>query len=48
MSRIIKSREDLKFADIVVIKAGTSVVSNSDGYPFLSRMANIVESVNYF
>ncbi len=28
----------------IVIKAGTSVVSTDDGYPCLSRMANIVEN----
>jgi len=40
---MIRSREDLKLANRVVIKAGTSVVSTPEGYPSLSRMANIVE-----
>jgi len=40
---MIRSRDDLSLASRVVIKAGTSVVSTPDGYPSLSRMANIVE-----
>ena len=40
---MIRSREDLKLANRIVIKAGTSVVSTPEGYPSLSRMANIVE-----
>jgi glutamate 5-kinase len=42
----IHSRSDLPLARRVVIKAGTSVVSTPDGYPSLSRMANIVEHVS--
>ena len=45
---MISSRADLQYADFIVIKAGTSVVSTSEGYPFMSRMANIVESVRKF
>jgi hypothetical protein len=30
----------------IVIKAGTSVVSTPDGFPSLSRMADIVEHVS--
>lgn len=41
---MISSRKDLCSADIVVIKAGTSVVSTPEGYPCISRMASIVES----
>ena len=40
---MIHSREDIKLAQRIVIKAGTSVVSNPDGYPSLLRMASIVE-----
>jgi delta-1-pyrroline-5-carboxylate synthetase len=40
---MIRSREDLALASRIVIKAGTSVVSTPDGYPSLSRLANIVE-----
>jgi len=40
---MIRNRDDLSLATRVVIKAGTSVVSTPDGYPSLSRMANIVE-----
>lgn len=40
---MIHSREDLHLAQRIVIKAGTSIVSTPDGYPSLSRMANIVE-----
>jgi hypothetical protein len=40
---MIRSRKDIAFANRVVIKAGTSVVSTPDGYPSLSRMASIVE-----
>lgn len=43
LPRMIRNREDLSLASRVVIKAGTSVVSTPDGYPSLSRMANIVE-----
>jgi len=43
-SRItIRCRADLQKSNRIVIKAGTSVVSNEDGFPSLSRMANIVE-----
>ena len=42
---MIHSREDLPLATRVVIKAGTSVVSTPEGFPCLSRMANIVENV---
>eukprot|EP01040_Poterioochromonas_malhamensis_P023451 gene23451-28770_t len=40
---MIRSREDIALANRIVLKAGTSVVSTPDGYPSLSRMANIVE-----
>lgn len=40
---MIRGRDDLALASRIVIKAGTSVVSTPDGYPSLSRMANIVE-----
>lgn len=40
---MIRSRQDLRHAKRVVIKAGTSVVSTPDGFPSLLRMANIVE-----
>ena len=40
---MIQSRQDLALAQRVVIKAGTSIVSTPDGYPSLSRIANIVE-----
>ena len=39
----IRCRADISSANRIVIKAGTSVVSNEDGFPSLSRMANIVE-----
>mmetsp|Transcript_27462 Transcript_27462/g.62263 ORF Transcript_27462/g.62263 Transcript_27462/m.62263 type:complete len:757 (+) Transcript_27462:226-2496(+) len=39
----IFDRHDLASAERIVIKAGTSVVSNPDGYPSLSRIANLVE-----
>jgi glutamate 5-kinase len=42
---MIRSRQDIAFANRIVIKAGTSVVTTPDGYPSLSRMANIVEHV---
>ena len=42
---MIRGRQDLPQAKRVVIKAGTSVVSTPDGYPSLTRMANIVENV---
>lgn len=45
---MIRSREDISLARRVVIKAGTSVVSTSEGYPSLSRMASIVENVHNF
>ena len=41
---MIRGREDIAFANRIVIKAGTSVVSTPDGYPSLSRMASIVEN----
>lgn len=40
---MIHSRDDIGMANRIVIKAGTSVVSTREGYPSLSRMANIVE-----
>ena len=43
---MIRARQDLPLAQRVVIKAGTSVVSTPEGYPSLSRMANIVEHVS--
>lgn len=39
----ISCRADLKDANLIVIKAGTSVVSYESGYPCISRMASIVE-----
>jgi delta-1-pyrroline-5-carboxylate synthetase len=41
---MIHSRQELALSQRVVIKAGTSVVSTPDGYPSLSRIANIVEN----
>jgi hypothetical protein len=41
---MIQGRADIYTASRVVIKAGTSVVSTPDGYPSLSRIANIVEN----
>jgi delta-1-pyrroline-5-carboxylate synthetase len=41
---MIHSREELSLAQRIVIKAGTSVVSTPDGFPSLSRIANIVEN----
>jgi len=41
---MISSRKQLCNADIIVIKAGTTVVSTPDGYPCISRMAALVES----
>ena len=38
-----RSREDFCKAKRIVIKAGTSIVSNEDGFPSLIRLANIVE-----
>lgn len=43
---MIRGREDLAMAKRIVIKAGTSVVSTPDGFPSLSRMADIVEHVS--
>lgn len=40
----IRDRNDLVQAERIVIKAGTSVVSNADGYPSITRIANIVET----
>lgn len=40
---MIRDREDIQFAKRIVIKAGTSVISTPEGYPSLSRMANLVE-----
>lgn len=45
---MIHSREELALAQRVVIKAGTSVVSTPEGFPSLSRMANIVENVPFY
>ena len=42
----IDSRDDLHKAQRIVLKAGTSVVSNPDGFPSLTRIANIVESAS--
>lgn len=42
---MIRGREDLAFAERIVIKAGTSVVSTPEGYPCLSRLSHIVEQV---
>jgi glutamate 5-kinase len=41
---MIHGRSDIASANRIVIKAGTSVVSTPEGYPSLSRMANIVEN----
>jgi hypothetical protein len=41
---MIQGRSDIYTASRIVIKAGTSVVSTPDGYPSLSRIANIVEN----
>lgn len=41
---MIQGRSDICSANRIVIKAGTSVVSTPDGYPSLSRIANIVEN----
>ena len=41
---MIQGRGDIISANRIVIKAGTSVVSTPDGYPSLSRIANIVEN----
>ena len=38
-----KSRHDFYKAKRIIIKAGTSIVSNEDGFPSLIRLANIVE-----
>lgn len=43
---MIRGRDDLAMAKRIVIKAGTSVVSTPDGFPSLSRMADIVEHVS--
>lgn len=43
---MIRAREDLAMAKRIVIKAGTSVVSTPEGFPSLSRMADIVEHVS--
>ena len=40
---MIRNRKDLSKANRIVIKAGTSIISTPDGYPSLTRMANIVE-----
>lgn len=40
---MIKSREDIPLSSRIVIKAGTAVISNPDGYPSLTRMADLVE-----
>ena len=40
---MIRNRSDLAKANRVLIKAGTSIISTPDGYPSLTRMANIVE-----
>lgn len=42
---MIQDRSDIYTASRIVIKAGTSVVSTPEGYPSLSRIANIVENV---
>lgn len=44
ISAMIQGRSDIYTASRIVIKAGTSVVSTPDGYPSLSRIANIVEN----
>lgn len=41
---MIQGRADIYTASRIVIKAGTSVVSTPEGYPSLSRIANIVEN----
>ena len=42
---MIQDRQDISTAERIVIKAGTGVVSTPEGYPSLSRIAGIVESV---
>lgn len=43
---MIRDRRDIAQAKRIVIKAGTSVVSTPDGYPSLTRMADIVENAS--
>jgi len=43
---MIRTREDLSYAQRIIIKAGTGVVSTPDGYPSLTRMAAIVEAAS--
>ena len=43
---LIESREDLVRAKRIVIKAGTSVVTNDDGYFSLTRVASLVEQIS--
>lgn len=43
---MIENRSDISSASRIVLKAGTSVVSNPDGFPSLTRIANIVESAS--
>jgi hypothetical protein len=42
--RRLASRADFARAERIVIKCGTGVVTNEDGFPSLVRIANIVES----
>jgi len=42
----LKSRETLRAAKRVVIKAGTSIVANSHGQPSLTRLGAIVEQIS--
>ena len=41
-----KSRETLCSAMRVIIKAGTSIVANSNGQPSLTRLAAMVEQIS--
>jgi len=41
-----KSRETLRCAKRVIIKAGTSIVANSNGQPSLTRLGAIVEQIS--
>ena len=41
---MIRERDDIQFANRIVIKAGTSIVTTPEGFPSLTRMASIVEN----
>mmetsp|Transcript_14206 Transcript_14206/g.20995 ORF Transcript_14206/g.20995 Transcript_14206/m.20995 type:complete len:759 (-) Transcript_14206:44-2320(-) len=44
---VAESRSRVASAQRIVVKAGTAVVSNSDGYPSLTRMGAIVEQISW-